>query len=252
MTNVLIANPNVAICEALAKYLEGCDGVDAVKHAVTQTDFENTLATMAPNILIIDADFPDGDGLEFVAGIRARRSCDGIRVILIADEMTDEMITQTMELGVDYCMLKPVKPTDLYERVQMVSQSPARKLPTPRRSNRRFYIHANSLLNEYAVKANVSGYRYLRMALQISVKHREQSRLMLTKQVYPIIANRYNTDSELVEKAIRCAISTAWDNRHKTRSGMNVFEAKPCNGYFIAILTQRLLSEYEWQIYDLV
>ncbi len=53
------------------------------------------------------------------------------------------------------------------------------------------------------------GYRYLREAVWISRKEPEMLK-SVTKHLYPEVAKRFETTDKQVERAIRCAIETAW------------------------------------------
>ncbi|MGN0961637.1 MAG: sporulation initiation factor Spo0A C-terminal domain-containing protein, partial [Christensenellales bacterium] len=71
----------------------------------------------------------------------------------------------------------------------------------------------------------------------------------ITKQLYPIVAEQYNTTPARVERSIRHAIEIAW-NRGKIDKinevlGVELFGKydRPTNGELIALLADKLLLE---------
>ena len=71
----------------------------------------------------------------------------------------------------------------------------------------------------------------------------------ITKNLYPSIAEKYDTTASKVERAIRHAIEVAW-NRGKIDNinslfGVKVYSSgeKPTNGEFIALLADKMLLE---------
>jgi two-component system response regulator (stage 0 sporulation protein A) len=71
----------------------------------------------------------------------------------------------------------------------------------------------------------------------------------ITKRLYPNIAEKYDTSSSKVERAIRHAIEVAW-SRGKIENINNIFgikiytaNDKPTNGEFIALVADKMLLE---------
>lgn len=70
------------------------------------------------------------------------------------------------------------------------------------------------LLLRLGFQARQKGYRYLREAVCIACQ-KPESINSVTKLVYPEVANRFNTTSMQVERAIRTTIETAWKDGDK-------------------------------------
>lgn len=71
----------------------------------------------------------------------------------------------------------------------------------------------------------------------------------ITKELYPNIANKFETTASKVERAIRHAIEVAW-NRGRIENinslfGIKVYGSheKPTNGEFIALLADKMLLD---------
>jgi two-component system response regulator (stage 0 sporulation protein A) len=68
----------------------------------------------------------------------------------------------------------------------------------------------------------------------------------ITKELYPMIAEKFNTTPSRVERAIRHAIEVAW-NRGRVETINKIFgytihdeKGKPTNGEFIAMIADRM------------
>ncbi len=68
----------------------------------------------------------------------------------------------------------------------------------------------------------------------------------VTKELYPMIAEKYNTTPSRVERAIRHAIELAWDRGNVDLMNkvfgytIDVERGKPTNSEFIAMVADRL------------
>ena len=108
-----------------------------------------------------------------------------------------------------------------------------------------------SILIRLGVKANLKGYQYLKTAVMLSVKDREELD-GVTKRLYPDIAREHKTGVDKVEHAIRHAISSSWE-RGKREEQERIFgycagEGKrPTNSEFIVGLVDHMsLRGKEW------
>jgi two-component system response regulator (stage 0 sporulation protein A) len=95
------------------------------------------------------------------------------------------------------------------------------------------------------VPAHIKGYQYLRDAILLVI---DEVNLLgaITKELYPMIAQKYNTTASRVERAIRHAIELAWDRGNVEMMNkffgytINVERGKPTNSEFIAMVADKL------------
>lgn len=92
----------------------------------------------------------------------------------------------------------------------------------------------------------IKGYHYLREALTLALND-----ILLvesvTKKIYPVIAEKYHTTPQLVERGIRHGIEVAWKRRDKQYFRLilgNGIERKPKNVEFITMCVNKLKNEY--------
>ena len=98
------------------------------------------------------------------------------------------------------------------------------------------------------IPAHIKGYQFLREAIKMAIDNPDIIN-SITKRLYPSIAERFETSSSKVERAIRHAIEVAW-NRGKIENinslfGVRVYSnnEKPTNGEFIALVADKMLIE---------
>lgn len=101
------------------------------------------------------------------------------------------------------------------------------------------------IIHEIGVPAHIKGYQYLRSAIVIAVKDMDILN-SITKQLYPTIAEMYDTTASRVERAIRHAIEVAW-SRGKIETINELFgytvsagKGKPTNSEFIALIADKI------------
>ncbi|MCL2082001.1 MAG: hypothetical protein FWH04_02025 [Oscillospiraceae bacterium] len=103
-----------------------------------------------------------------------------------------------------------------------------------------------AFIHDLGIPPNIKGYHYIRKAIAIAM---EDSRIMhsITNELYPIVAEIFNTTPLRVERAIRHAIEVAW-GRCDMKILQEVFghtirinKSRPTNSEFIAMIADCLL-----------
>lgn len=103
----------------------------------------------------------------------------------------------------------------------------------------------SGLMLELGIPAHLRGYYYLREAVLLSCADMELVG-SVTKLLYPVIARRYHTTVQRVERAIRNAIEVSWE-----RGNPEVFEGifgfsreegrmRPTNSEYIAGIAEKI------------
>ena len=98
------------------------------------------------------------------------------------------------------------------------------------------------------IPAHIKGYQFLREGIKMAIENPSIIN-SITKQLYPSIAEKYDTTPSKVERAIRHAIEVSW-NRGKIENinslfGLKIYASreKPTNGEFIALVADKMLIE---------
>lgn len=97
----------------------------------------------------------------------------------------------------------------------------------------------SAYLTELGTPAHIKGYRYVAYAIELAVAD-ESLIYAITSELYPLVAERYNTTASRVERAIRHAVEVTWD-RGDIDTLVKYFgntishtKCKPTNSEFIA------------------
>ena len=117
-------------------------------------------------------------------------------------------------------------------------------LPERARNREAVQININSVLNRLGIKPNLKGYQYLKTAVELCVKDREELD-GITKRLYPSIARKHKTSTDKVEHAIRHAITSAWERGNRETQerifGYHAGDGKrPTNSEFIVGLVDHV------------
>lgn len=147
------------------------------------------------------------------------------------------LINKLVELVEDEDLFSPEEKLILMEGVEALEEEEKSIQDVPSESITKIIT---TLLKQLGVPAHIKGYRYLRMAIEMTVN--DPSLLnAITKELYPRVAKAYNTTPQRVERGMRHAIDRSWNIGQieliNELFGYSVSEGKkPTNGNFIAAL----------------
>ena len=96
----------------------------------------------------------------------------------------------------------------------------------------------SNFLHQAGVPAHVKGYYYVREAIRLSIGDFTYLE-GITKVLYPTVAKHHKTTSSRVERAIRHAISIAWE-RGTLQNVESTLYSKPTNSEFIALVSDQI------------
>ena len=108
-----------------------------------------------------------------------------------------------------------------------------------------FDKHMTDMIHQIGVPAHIKGYQYLRCAIMMVIEDENLINLV-TKRLYPAVAQTYGTTASRVERAIRHAIEVAWDRGDidtiNSYFGYTIQSSrgKPTNSEFIALIADKL------------
>lgn len=259
---VLLADDNRDFVEILREYIHTQEDMILTGVAYNGNDALEMIKKEEPDVVVLDIIMPHLDGLgvmEKLGNINKRP-----RVIILTSFGQENMTQRAVQLGADYYILKPFDLDTLSKRIrQLVGVSevastysstksvvyPSESISSGRtggmKSVKMIEIEVTKMIQQMGVPAHVKGYQYLRDAIVCVIK--EVSLLgAVTKELYPMIAKKYNTTPSRVERAIRHAIELAWDRGNIEFMNkffgytINVDRGKPTNSEFIAMVADKL------------
>lgn len=147
-------------------------------------------------------------------------------------------------------MLKPFDLLELEKRVEDLSGD-------KNYDNRFIDIYHNNLqisitkiLHELGVPSHIKGYQYIREGVSILYDHPNMIG-GITKELYPTIAEKFDTTVSRVERAIRHAIEVSWNRGNWDLMeeifgySVDIDKAKPTNSEFIVTVADKLRLEFQ-------
>lgn len=225
-------------------------------------DVENALNFVKNNsvdVIISDIVLPKEDGFSFLNKLNLLNLERAPKVIILSALSNDNFISKALSMGASYYMVKPCDYSTLKVRVMefaknkfnnensVVSYSTQTSTINPIK-NKQLEERISNIFITVGIPAHIKGYQFLREAIKMAIDNPEIIN-SITKKLYPSIAERFDTSSSKVERAIRHAIEVAW-NRGKIENINNLFgirvytnNEKPTNGEFIALVADKMLIE---------
>jgi two-component system, cell cycle response regulator DivK len=79
-----------------------------VQEAATLADVQRQVAEAVPDIILMDVNLPDGDGLDFVARLRVDHRFDDVRIYAVTAYLMGETHDRAMAAGCDGLFEKPI------------------------------------------------------------------------------------------------------------------------------------------------
>lgn len=239
---IIIADDNKNFSENLEQFLESNEDMTVVGMTNNGLDALKMVEELEPDILILDLILPRLDGLgvlNHLNGMTHRPK------VIISTAMGQENMTQeAVRLGIDYFLLKPYDFQTISMRIHQLAGGGMAVTP-PAASAGNYDVEVTSILHQMGVPAHIKGYQYLRDAIVFVI---EDINLLgaVTKELYPMIAEKYNTTASRVERAIRHGIELAWDRGNIDLMNkyfgytIDVERGKPTNSEFIAMIADKL------------
>ncbi|MDO4572150.1 MAG: sporulation initiation factor Spo0A C-terminal domain-containing protein [Clostridia bacterium] len=199
------------------------------------------------DILLLDLLLPARDGLavlDFIDRLSTRRK----PMVFLLTALADDRILFMVKDRVMYCFCKPFDCEVVLLRVLQLMRIPSLETPRAADDGSLLETQISAGIRAIGIPAHLKGYYYLREAIRLYAESEAPQDLNVTVDIYPRVAQIFNTKSSLVEHAIRNAIEIAWmrgniETLHDYFGyTVNDYRGKPSNLEFIAMMAQRAVS----------
>ena len=207
----------------IVTYLRGSDRFSLVGISPNGEDVLNDLPLLKPDFLIMEVLLSGIDGFEVLEKLKEKMKDEMPKVIFVTNLSHSGFVTKAMNEGASYFMVKPVKPEVLEERMfDLLSEEKPNSGAL--KFNKQLDEKISNIFISIGIPAHIKGYQFLREAVKLAVEKPEIIG-SITKQLYPTIAERFETSSSKVERGMRHAIEVAW-NRGKIENINSLFGLK--------------------------
>lgn len=231
----------------IVKYIRESDKFSLVGTSPNGEDVVSDLPLLKPDFLIMEVLLSGIDGFEVLEKLKGVLKDAMPKVIFVTNLSHSGFVTKAMNEGASYFMVKPVKPEVLEERMFDLLQAD-KPADSTIKFNKQLDEKISNIFISIGIPAHIKGYQFLREAVKLAVEKPEIIG-SITKQLYPTIAERFETSSSKVERGMRHAIEVAW-NRGKIENinslfGLKIYNSneKPTNGELIALIADKMIME---------
>lgn len=250
---ILIVKRDKREIEQLENIIENTPAYELLGVCATGQAGMESIIKKSPDVVIMDEVLPEKDVLEIVDEVVKYKSLKNVRFIMCGSKNHVEYLKFLYDC-IDNRVIFRIMDTPYEEKkVKDIIDETCRG----RRNDNYLEFAENdgdntelegtvtSIIHEIGVPAHIKGYQYLRSAIVIAVNDMDILN-SITKQLYPTIAETYNTTSSRVERAIRHAIEVAWGRgRMDTINELfgytvNAGKGKPTNSEFIALIADKI------------
>lgn len=247
---VLMIDDNKSLVDMIEEYFSENEKIKVVKKAYSGLEGIKAVDKNRDDydVIILDLIMPNKDGIYVLDEMKKR----GISkpVIISTSYNQDEMIRKVSEYGVRYFLLKPYDLTDLESRILELSNFELKENKNINLFHSGLQMSITKILHDLGVPSHIKGYQYIKEGIMLIYENPSMIG-GITKELYPEIANKYNTTVSRVERAIRHAIEVSWNRGDWDLMdeifghSVDVDKAKPTNSEFIVTVADKLRLEYK-------
>lgn len=242
---VLLADDKRSFCDQIQAFYAGHEQIDLCAVAYNGEQALEKILELKPDCVVLDLVMPRIDGVGVLEALVEKQISEMPKVIAISGLGQDELVHEAMALGAKTFLMKPIDFQVLTNRIIALCGKNSREVKTYTPVVRNLDVEVTRVIQQMGVPAHVKGYQYLRDAIILVV---DEMNLLgaVTKELYPLIAEKYDTTASRVERAIRHAIELAWDRGNVEMMNrffgytINMERGKPTNSEFIAMVADRL------------
>ncbi len=238
---VVVVDDNEAVIRSVKEYFRNSEIVSVIGGFTNGKDALNYLLQNPDqyDILMLDLILTHFDGIRIIEELKNHNI--NKKIMVLSSFKDDFTIRRVQALGASYFMLKPVDMDVVNSRlIDLVMHKEEMKVV---KSNK-IESEVSVLLHDLGIPTHVRGYQYIREGVMLLYASDGISSLV-TKEIYPKIANKYQTTSSRVERAIRHAIEISW-SRGDIKLMEDLFgnsidfdRSRPTNSEFLSTLADK-------------
>lgn len=248
-TRLLVIDDNTNLVEMIREYFNKTPNIEVVLEADNGKEGIKLIEENKDSfdLILLDLIMPKKDGVAVLQYLNKHKIHK--KVIVLTSYNEQDMIRKVSELGANYFILKPFELEDLKDKVIDVANGSTDRGKSLDLFNNNLQISITKTLHELGVPSHIKGYQYIREGISMIYKNPEMIG-GITKELYPEIAQKFDSTVSRVERAIRHAIEVSW-NRGNWDLMEDIFghsvdidKAKPTNSEFIVTIADKLRLEF--------
>ena len=182
---------------ALYQKLKANAAFDVLALATNGRDAYRQFMQMHPDVTITELELPEMDGLSLAAHLG-----NTAKMIVYSYVVNDWTLTQLQRLRVQNVVCMPACYEEVLQHITTVAGQPA--------DAGLCMAYTGELLRQVGMPAHLKGYQYAKEVVCMGIRENGTANRILTKKIYPEIAEKYHTAVNSVQHAITHAIERTW------------------------------------------
>ncbi len=198
------------------------------------------------DLILLDLIMPKKDGMHVLKEMNEKHIEK--EVIVLTSYNDPKIIREVSESLASYFILKPFDLPDLESKIISLMNTGDKKKEAIDLKYGNLQIAITKILHELGIPSHIKGYQYIREGIGI-VYNRPETVGGITKELYPELAEKFDTTVSRVERAIRHAIEVSWNRgswdlmEEIFGHSVDIDRAKPTNSEFIVTIADKLKLE---------
>jgi len=247
---LLIVDDNSEFVSMLSQYASSKKVVSSVEVAYDGLEALEKIEAFKPDVVILDLIMPQLDGIGVLERLSTIKDTEKPLFVILSAIGQDSHVKRAMGLGASYYIVKPfdvdlllTRLYELYSDNKSSKQGVTSGHMTAKISGELLDSNITRVLHMLGIPPNLSGYRFLKEAIKISVTD-DSIFKSVTKFLYPSVAESCQSSPQKVERSIRNAIDRAWkyDSNSLREQLFGYLNCKPSNSQFISTIVEGIKS----------
>lgn len=239
---VLVVDDNKGMVGLFKEYFMDSKTIEITDVAYNGEEGWEKIKNNTYDCILLDLIMPKKDGIYVLEQIKENNL--NLNIIVETSYNEQETIRNVSEFGVKYFILKPFDFIDLEKRILDATKE-RKHLTAVNLLEKSLDTSITKVLHDLGIPSHIKGYQYIRDAIKFVYN---EPKLIggITKELYPLVGEKYSVSNSRVERSIRHAIEVSW-NRGDWELMEEIFghsvdidKAKPTNSEFIVTIADKL------------
>lgn len=130
MIRVILADDQPLLRGGFRALIDAEDDIEVIGEASNGIEAVALTSSLRPDVVLLDVEMPDGDGLSAVSAITAVPELDGVRVVMLTNYSFDEYVFRALKAGACGYLVKDIEPADFLQAIRTVATGEKLLSPT--------------------------------------------------------------------------------------------------------------------------